>query len=295
MSARKLVYRSMVFAPAIFLVGLGVHARSLSDDFNFIANDPSHESATFAYVPYLKKSGAFLDWSAERSLPEARRVAKIWIAGAEKGELKPLTPISFEDTSSEGAKSEIFEVNGRIVTSLINGVTAEVSAKKYHEATQDAVLAVKVANILKHSDFISLFNSATAQRRAIQELGPAVGKLSEADGAKIASLLPIASTKTEVLGRMLQRSRQLFVSWRDRRGYEPLSIEDTQLLSDIPALVQGGNAVAMQKMRHRMFASNDDYLPTYCSSLRIGVSAQDLLHRDIHSLVRKIKTKRVSP
>jgi hypothetical protein len=295
MSARKLVYRSMVFAPAIFLIGLGVHARSLDDDFHIVANDPSHERAVLAYVPYLKKSAAFVDGSTKQSLPEARRIAKIWIEGAKSGDLKPLTPIAFEDTSSEGAKSEIFEVNGRIVTCLVTGVTGGVHKKNYHQATEDAVLAVQMAGILKHSDFISLFNSATAQRRAIQEVSGAFDKLPEKDRERLTTLLPLTQTKHDLVTRMIKRSHQLFVTWRQRRGYEPLSIEDTRLLSDIPALVEGGNAVSLQKMRHRMFASKDDYIPTYCSSLRIGVSAQDLLHKEILDLVRTINVKRASP
>jgi hypothetical protein len=294
MSARKLVYRSMVFAPAIFLVGLGVHARSLSDNFNFVANDPGRERAVLAYVPYLKKSDGFVDWTQNQSFEEARRVAKIWIEGAEQGKLKPLTPVAFEDTSSEGAKSEIFQVSSRIVTRLLQGVTRSIAAKNYHEATEDVVLAVRLANVLKHSDFISLFNNATAQRRGIQEIVEVADHLTAEDREKISELLPITQTKTELISKMLKRSRQLFVSWRERRGYQPLSIEDTQLLADVPALVENGNAVAQQRLRNRMFASQDDYVPTYFSSIRIGVNAQELLHKEIRSAFRRVNSRRDS-
>jgi hypothetical protein len=51
MSARKLIYRAMVCAPAMFVIGIGVHARGLSDDFEFVANDARTERLQLAYVP----------------------------------------------------------------------------------------------------------------------------------------------------------------------------------------------------------------------------------------------------
>ena len=63
MSARKLVYRFMVCSPALFLAGIGVHARGLVPTFEPLANDPKTEKQILSYVPYLRESRAFLNRS----------------------------------------------------------------------------------------------------------------------------------------------------------------------------------------------------------------------------------------
>src|SRR5579862_8871208 len=155
MSARKLIYRCMVFAPAVFLVGLGAHARISTTDYEFIANDYYTEQLVLAYVPYLRASSDFIGGAPNGGVEAARKAASLWISGAEKGELKPLNPIAYEDTSSEGAKSQVFETQSKITARLIRGVASEIQGGDYHSATLDVILVVKLSGTTKYSDFVS--------------------------------------------------------------------------------------------------------------------------------------------
>lgn len=292
MSARKLLYRLMVFAPAIFLAGIGVHARGLNNEFDIVADDPLHERQIMAYVPYLRNSPDFVVRLPRAPVSSARECARRWVQGAESGSLRPLNPIAYEDTSSDGPKSQIFEVCGRVQGRLLAGIGNSVETGDLHQATQDAILSIKLANVLKWSDFISLFNAATQQRRALRQIAPAIDRLSPADRKALLAAIPNLGADPHTMRSMAQRSRSLFLSYRRRRGYEPLSIEDTQLLSDIPAIVKEGNAVALRQMRDRMLASTDDVMPTYCSAVRLGYTAQNSLDRELTALRRRLQKEK---
>jgi len=285
----------MVSAPAFFVLGLGVHARMFSSHYDIVRDDPHSEAEILAYVPYLRQSKAFVARDPHATVAEARRVAEAWVSGAGKGDLKPLSPVAFEDTSSDGAKSQIFDTKSQIATRLINGIGESARSGNTRRAVQDAVLVVKLADILKYSDFISLFNCAGEQRRALHQIEAMSSKLSLADCQVIADALPDTKPQPARIDRMVRRSKQMFLTWRERRGYEPLSIEDTQLLSEIPALVRNDNAVALREMRDRIYASKDDHVPTYCSSVRLGVGAQELLNQDITKVTELIAKRRSSP
>lgn len=278
----------MVFAPALFLVGIGINARTLSTDYEFVSNDSRTECRIQAYVPYLRSAVKTLSPAHRASEDEITRIAQYWVEGAERGELRALNPIAYDDTSSDGAKGEVFDARSRIAGRLINRIPDEMTGN-LHKAVTDTVLAVRLASILKYSDFVSLFNCSTEQRRAIQHIEPYVSSLDPADKQALREVLPSLGPCQKTVDVMMSRSKQLFLAWRNNCGFPPLSIEDTQLLSDVPAVIRDGNAVAMRQLRDRIFASKDDHVPTFCSSLRLGIGSQALLEADVRKLSALLK------
>src|SRR5579862_220050 len=189
MSARKLLYRFMVFAPAIFLVGIGVHARTISRDFEFVESDPESERQLLAYSTYMRAETPFEGTNRKTNVGIARLVAQKWISGAEKHDLKPLSPSVYEDTSGEGAKSQIFDRASRVTQRLVDSVGESARKGDFHQATADAVLAIRFSNILKFSDFLSLFNSSNEQRVALQFIKLHLGQLDASDRRSLALAL----------------------------------------------------------------------------------------------------------
>lgn len=278
----------MVCAPALFLIGIGVHARFLQGYFDFLAADPRSEQLILAYVPYMQDSIQFASPSNRPELDEARRAANRWIAGADSGDLKPLTSIAYEDTSSDGPKSEIFEVRRRIATRLIRGIADSAKNGNLHQAVSDGVVVLKLASVMKYSDFVSLFNCATEQRRVLSLLEPYAGQLTGEDRRALAAAVPALYRPPGTIDKMVRRSSQLFLSWRERRGDEPLSIEDTHLMSEMPGLAEDGSLIAARQVHERILASKDDHIPAYCSSLRLGMGAQEHLEREALSVAKLI-------
>lgn len=289
MTARKLVYRLMVFAPAIFLVGIGVHARGISTSYDTLANDHRTEQNILAYIPVLQASEPYASSFAKAPIERTKQIARRWIGDAEKGILNPLVPVAYEDTSSEGVKSQIFEAKGRIVRALLRDIEPSMKSGRTEDAAESAVLALKLSNVLKYSDFVSMFNCAAEQRRVMREIEPLVTKLDAKNQAAISEAIATLKLDTKRVSTLVRRTKKLFMDWRTRHGSEPLSIEDTQLLSEIPILVRDDTAIAMQRFRERMLASRDSSIPSYCSSVRLGIASHELLAKDAAKVRRLMK------
>jgi hypothetical protein len=285
MSARKLIYRFMVLAPALFLAGIGVNARSISTEFDTVRNDSRSDAQIFAYVPYMRECQAPLRHDSESDLRLAMRTAKDWIAGAQEGKLKPLLPSAYEDTSSEGVKSQVFDAKSTLEGRIISGIQDKVEAGKFEEATRCTVTALELGEILKYSDFISLYNCASEQRRALLAIQPCVDRLSPDQRERIRIAVRRVQTNSDQVDRMVRRSRNLFLAWRVRNHYQPLPIEDTRMLAEIPAIIKGEGAASMTQLRDRMFVTTDRSVPSYFSSVRLGVCASNWLDGDREELL----------
>lgn len=281
----------MFCAPALFMVGLGVHARTLWAEYDTPANDPMTEKAVLAYVPYLRESLPFATrGKAEPDMATTRKIANLWIFGADQKVLRPLPPVAYDDSSSDGAKSLIFETEGRICGRILNGAKDSMLRGDVHQAVQDSVTAIRLSSILKRSDFVSLFNAACMERRAVVQLRDLVAKMDDDDRIDVVRALSVLKVDPSEIGRMATRSKQLYLDYRNRSGFPPLSIENTNLLSEIPALVMAGDDTALRRVRSRLNASNDDGLPTYGSSMKMAIGAQAMLMRESRILRSRIRT-----
>lgn len=274
MSARKLIYRLMVVAPALFLIGIGVHARTMERDFERLENDPRTESHIQAYVPLLRETAAISQNDVRVRPGRLRQIAARWINGAQDGRLRALRPIAYEDTSTEGVKAQVFEVQSRLVALLTLAIDRDVQAHRLADGAQDAIAALETANTLKYSDFLSLYNCANQQRNILRRAEKLLPSLAPADRTRLLEAIRTLIAEPKVLDGMANQSRLLFLSWRDRQGYPNLAIEDTRLLSEIPAMIESDDPLTLQAIRRRVVASNDDFVPTYYSALRLGIEAQ---------------------
>lgn len=274
MSARKLIYRLMVVAPALFLIGIGVHARTMERDFERLANDPRTESHIQAYAPLLLETRTVSQDDVRHRPGRLRQIAERWIDGARDGHLRPLRPIAYEDTSTEGVKAQVFEAQGRLVALLTLAIDRDLAAHRPSDAARDAITAMETANTLKYSDFLSLYNCANQQRHILIRVQKLLPDLPPVDRARLLEATRTMIAEPKVLDGMANQSRVLFLSWRDRQGYPNLAIEDTRLLSEIPAMIESDDPLTLQAIRRRVVASNDDFVPTYYSALRLGIEAQ---------------------
>lgn len=291
MSARKLIYRFMVLAPAIFLAGIGVNARSISTEFDTVCNDARTDRAILAYIPYMRELEAPYREHSESDRRRALNTANQWIAAANKGVLMPLAPIAYEDTSTEGAKSQVFEAKANLISRLSTAIGEEIDAGQYNRAAEYTARAMRLSEILKYSDFISLYNCATEQRRQLMTISPYIVKLDSQHKQLLSSAVKDCATEETQVNRMARRSNRLFLSWRMRKNYQPLSIEDTKLLAEIPAMVTGDSAVSLADFRNRMFATRDANVPNYCSSVRLGLTATKWLDKERAEALRKLEPK----
>ncbi|HTQ10331.1 MAG TPA: hypothetical protein VMI31_09695, partial [Fimbriimonadaceae bacterium] len=176
MSARKLVFRSMLCAPAVFLVVIGVHGRTIARDYEFVANDPATEAKIQAYVPYVRGCRALLSRPVDPNGDLVRRFVTQWVCGQEQGKLSDLNPISYDDVSTDGLKGQVFESRNLLAGRLSSWIVDSLQKGRVHQAVTDTILFLKLNNVAKWSDFASLYYSATEQRRGLMMLNPYAAK-----------------------------------------------------------------------------------------------------------------------
>src|SRR5690349_6203207 len=107
MGARTLLYRLMVISPIALITWIVGTGRFATDTFEFAAATQLQQQAITAYRPVVKATTPLRARGYQPTPEEIRRVAKLWIEGHRKGELKPLTPAYLADSIQIGIKGEI--------------------------------------------------------------------------------------------------------------------------------------------------------------------------------------------
>ena len=199
---------------------------------------------------------------------------------------RALAPVCYDDVSTDGNKNQIFETRNRVAGRLSADVADALQRHSIHDAVIDSILVLRLDDVAKCSDFASLYCSATEQRRALFLLRPYVNQMSADDRKSIECAIRSLDLSRSTLDKMMDRSKQLFLTWRERTGCEPLSIEDTHLLSDIPALADDVDSAKLLQFRNRVLACKDDHLPVYCSTVRLGITAQEHLGQEVRRIKR---------
>lgn len=287
MSARKLILRLMTIAPAIFVGGIAVHARAMLDGWEFVENDPATEKSIQAYGPFVKDTIATLRETHEPSALCA--LGQRWVSASKDGTLKSLVSISYEDTTSDGVKAQIFTTRASLGNALMQACRKAVAKQDYHAAATCATTSLQLANVGKYSDFIGMYNSATEQRRTLVLVEGHLKELPQSDKLALRLALKEASdTNRPLLEKMTWTQKHNYLLWRDRREFPQLSIEDSKLVSEVPVMLDGDYAVAVQNLRQRALASKDKTVPSYVSSVRLGIVSQLSLQKEIKEIEEKL-------
>lgn len=158
MEARKLLYSAMAVAPAVLMAGIGVHARTYADPFEWPAVQEDHARIS-AYVPLVVETFDRLQEANPQDTEAARTLAFKWIEGGQKGNLRPLVPTVLDESAVSGKKATIFDANQFVAKRLLHVAENKIESKQYELAAEDLILAVKVVECLQYSSFVSLYRS----------------------------------------------------------------------------------------------------------------------------------------
>lgn len=162
MEARKLLYTAMAVAPMVLMTGIGVHARTYSDPFEFPFTADDHARIS-AYVPYLVEATEKGWKRAPGAEDRARHLARYLIDGKSSGKLKPLVPITADDLNPQGHKRSVYEIATVVARFLIVKADQHIIAGNYAEAATNLALASDSLSPLKYSDFTTLYRSTLQQ------------------------------------------------------------------------------------------------------------------------------------
>lgn len=177
LEARKLLYSMMLAAPVALMAGIGVHARSYEDPFQFPDSAADHRRIN-AYIPLVIESRQKFSEVGNGNETVLRDLARKWLAAQESGELQPLSPVGTDEFVPTGIKAKILESQLSVSKLLIQLAVQKSEHGQNSVALRDLLLASNVANIMKYSNFNTFFRCSLMQSHAISQLDKVFDELS---------------------------------------------------------------------------------------------------------------------
>ncbi len=257
MPAKKVVYKAMIAMPAILLIGLGIKTHVEYDSFEFAAATPKLNSQILAYKDVVAATQKMSDPFARDLDPRfVRSLARLWVTGQKSGRLVALEPVSYDDNCRDGLKGEIMQANQRLSTSLnyISGL--ELEKKQYAASALDAMLAMKVVDTLKYSDYPTLVTGSLTQRRSLRLISATLPNLNGPDRDCVVSFLRVNKPKMQSYEHVASLEHLLFVEYLRRMDIEPTKIE-----SERPLTATGGEVANGQVVGTLLASARDDTVP----------------------------------
>jgi hypothetical protein len=210
MSARKLLNVAVAIAPAVLMGGIGIHARTYEDPYEWTDSHADHERIS-SYIPIVRKTNELLASRKSAQENQARLLAREWQNGAKSGRLQLLVPISSREMVEVGMKAEIFSATVLVSRRLIEFADQDIAAGRIDEGVENLVLASNTLGVLKNSDFITLFRSCTLQSHVLKRLEPVAHLATERRRRDIARCVVAVRVDARTIEAMRKRTRKLIV------------------------------------------------------------------------------------
>ncbi|MBX7131399.1 MAG: hypothetical protein K1X67_01850 [Fimbriimonadaceae bacterium] len=264
---------------------MAIKSRTNYDPWESPRNTADVESRIDAYIQPMKGLNQALELGDEASV---REVAREWIDQHERGVLRPLPPCSYVDSTRDGVKGQITLGKNRLTYRLIDQSDELLAAGRTSEAISDALLAYKVANVLKFSDFTTVYDTCRAQLRVLKTLEDARSRLGPEQKKEVRHLLAGYVVDVKPLNRILLQSRRLYTESLQAKGQESLPIEDTQQFTQIGNVLQARcDAESLQSVRRLIVASNGD-MPRILTTAKLAWQMENQLEKASKTLLEDL-------
>lgn len=198
---RKILENMFTLSPALVVGAVCVQTRFFSDPFQALSYSASEQSAETAYIQPVKDA-LRLDAVASPAPAQIRRVAQEWLDGSRTGSLKPLLPVSSEDSMASQIKSEIYGANGELIDHLTQLAHSEEEQGDMLTASRDLQLGLDVAEVIKNCDAYTLANLSRREAHLVRVAVGLAPKLSVNGRKELAEHLADISAKQEVVERL---------------------------------------------------------------------------------------------
>lgn len=249
---------------------------------------PAIERGITAYVDVLRLTQQ--DLSVGTPTPERiRAIADLWIEGREAGRLKPLPPRTYEDLPRDGARGQIFEGRGLVLSQLHALIRADMARLDFDAAADDCLRALEVAETLKYSELTTVGASTIDQRVTLTQLEEILPHLAPDRAAQVRDHLRVLRDRQQPLDKLVSLSRQQFLDATRRRSTSPVSQSDVHHLGKIDSMMETDASPqrVIQEIKASLVVSNGRDMPLYLSSIKMGLQSQELLRERFDSLLGK--------
>lgn len=221
---RRLILKLMWLSPVILLACIAVHARTYEDPFVPQATDPVQQKRILALKDLVIES----DKAVQRKADGAAILELMdrWKRTLNESKEGRLIPIGADDTTSEGAKSEIFKSSASLSIYLMD--IGQIEAKSNPGRALDYYRAcLENSELLKYMDVNSVRSAVLNERRAVRliEQIPADAKVR----GQAANFLACFLKEQRNLQDIDQLSEDAFNRSRERAEMDLVSLRGTKL------------------------------------------------------------------
>jgi|GEM_PF-4033263 len=288
MEARRLLYTFMVIAPAIALAGIGVHSRTYIDPFRWPSTGADQQRIN-AYIPLMVEACRYNShhpsWLDTVDRPALLKVSNRWVDETKAGHLRPLIPVAYDDVVLTGIKGQIVNSMVALNRALVKDADRLAKVGKVEDAAQEALLAVRMANSLKYSSFITVYRCSMLQSTAVNHLEDFFARLSEARRAQIKAELQGLQKGAAPLREIANHAKDIYL-------YALQTHEDTELaLSTTSRIIPSRSFFEQPAAAKERLSSRHDVLyrtlrlPELNTDATLCVQAENYLRLSIQRLL----------
>jgi len=268
------VHRFVQASPILFAGYLFAVSHTANSSFQSVTDTPTQDAHIMAYAPFVKDAQSVTHRQTINRF-ELIALANKWDAGVKAGDLLPVTPVTFEDSVQDGARGTIFHAKALVVNALLDDASDQARNGNHQNSVDETLLALRLTESLKYSDFHSVFLSNVEEGRAIGLLRSESGSIDDATKANVRTALLAINKGDDQLETLTKESRVQYYDYLRRTSQVPISIEDIHRTTYVTERI-ASNPASSDMMRYVSTAlrTQDDGAPEFLSDLRLAWAAQ---------------------
>jgi hypothetical protein len=280
----------LVACPILFVSWLGFQSRFKDDSYNVPCGTPVEDSQVLAYAPYVREVRLTLELN--RLSADRRKVlslARSWDREFTKGRLLPLRQVSFEDAPTEGVRGEITRSRAELVSYLLEDADRLAAKKNYCDATNEVLLAMRLSESLKYSDFPSVNIANVEEKRELEFLTSNNAALCEKSRGQIATQLEAITRSHYYLLSATSVAKANLSEYEQRMGVSlsPAELQQTAMLSS-RIQSDGSHDRILEMVRKHYLDADDDAGIEYLADLRLAWRSETETQSRVYSTIKLV-------
>jgi hypothetical protein len=284
------VQQVLVACPFLFCGWLAFNSRIYKDSFEVQCGTQDQDARVFAYEPYVSEESLLLE-SNHHSVERARvlSLACRWDDAVHRGQLQPLSPVSFEDNCTEGVRGDIFRAKSQIVSYLLDDAGRLINKHCTCDAVDEVLLAVRLSQSLKYGDLDSISATSVEERDELSFLSSRASLMCEKSRKDVLDEMTNLSHEHTMMLATTQATSARFYDYQERfRGNVGVSeIRQTAML-ERRMREEGRVPKTLNMVRKNYLSDNDDAGLEYLCSLKLAWRSEDDIQRRANGLVQRI-------
>ena len=174
----------MAVAPVVLLAGIGIHARTYVDLYEWPETTEDHARVN-AYVGVSTEALNWLYYRHTATEDKARKIAKLMIDGERAMTLRPLQPRNVDEFMTAGVKGKVIELGQSPARRLLEFSSQRIQEGDPIGAARNLQLASDSLNVFKYSNFMTLFRISLLQGQILRKIEEVYPKLSNGERHKL--------------------------------------------------------------------------------------------------------------